>query len=182
MSHDSIAKTIFPGFQWKIQNILYFKKNNRLIQNNFSKLFSGKWTVLSINIMGKKYVEWKLSLWFIKHILRSLKASLRRMKAGLRRLTLLWLTLGGVIVNKWSGDPGQTLGYASFRSLNEPATHVSSLTFCLFLREFESLLSWMKSFSWKCYSQIRGSSSAPGFQYFRGTSAIHWARLTGSFT
>ena len=58
-----IAKTIFPGFQWKIQNILYFKKNNQLIQNNFSKLFSGKWTVLSINIMEKKYVEWKLSLW-----------------------------------------------------------------------------------------------------------------------
>ena len=63
MSHDSIAKTIFPGFQWKIQNILYFKKNNQLIQNNFNKLFSGKWTVLSINIMEKKYVEWKLSLW-----------------------------------------------------------------------------------------------------------------------
>ena len=53
MSHDSIAKTIFPGFQWKIQNILYIKKNNQLIQNNFSKLFSGKWTVLSINIMEK---------------------------------------------------------------------------------------------------------------------------------
>ena len=63
MSHDSIANTIFPGFQWKIQNILYFKKNNQLIQNNFSKLFSGKCTVLSINIMEKKYVEWKLSLW-----------------------------------------------------------------------------------------------------------------------
>ena len=63
MSHDSIAKTIFLGFQWKIQNILYFKKNNQLIQNNFSKLFSGKWTVLGINIMEKKYVEWKLSLW-----------------------------------------------------------------------------------------------------------------------
>ena len=63
MSHNSIAKTIFPGFQWKIQNIMYFKKNNQLIQNNFSKLFSGKWTVLTINIMEKKYVEWKLSLW-----------------------------------------------------------------------------------------------------------------------
>ena len=62
-SHDSIWKTIFPGFQWKIQNILYFKKNNQLIQNNFNKLFSGKWTVLSINIKEKKYVEWKLSLW-----------------------------------------------------------------------------------------------------------------------
>ena len=23
MSHDCIAKTIFPGFQWEIQNILY---------------------------------------------------------------------------------------------------------------------------------------------------------------
>ena len=53
MSHDCIAKTIFPGFQWKIQNILYIKNNNQLIQNNFSKLFSGKWTVLSINIMEK---------------------------------------------------------------------------------------------------------------------------------
>ena len=53
MIHDCIAKTIFPGFQWKIQNILYFKKSNQLIQNNFSKLFSGKWTVLSINIMEK---------------------------------------------------------------------------------------------------------------------------------
>ena len=63
MSHDWIAKTIFPGFQWKIQYIQYFKKNNQLIQNNFSKLFSGKWTVLSISIMEKKYVEWKLSLW-----------------------------------------------------------------------------------------------------------------------
>ena len=63
MSHDSIAKTIFSGFQWKIQNILYFKKNNQLIQNNFSKLFSGKWTVLSINIIEKKYGEWELSLW-----------------------------------------------------------------------------------------------------------------------
>ena len=38
-------------FREKIQNILYFKKSNLLIQNNFSKLFSGKWTVLSINIM-----------------------------------------------------------------------------------------------------------------------------------
>ena len=63
MSHDCIAKTIFPGFQWKIQNIQYFKKKNQLIQNNFSKLFSGKWTVLRTNIMEKKYVEWKLSLW-----------------------------------------------------------------------------------------------------------------------
>ena len=63
MSHDSIAKSIFPRFQWKIQNIMYFKKNNQLIQNNFSKLFSGKWTVLGINIMEKKYVEWNLSLW-----------------------------------------------------------------------------------------------------------------------
>ena len=54
LSHDSIAKTIFPGFQSKIQNILYFRKNNQLIQNNFSKLASGKWTVLSINIMEKK--------------------------------------------------------------------------------------------------------------------------------
>ena len=53
MIHDCIAKTIFPGFQWKIQNILYFKKSNQLTQNNFSKLFSGKWTVLSINIMEK---------------------------------------------------------------------------------------------------------------------------------
>ena len=53
MSHDSIAKTIFPGFQWKIQNIQYFKMSNLLIQNNFSKLLSGKWTVLSINIMEK---------------------------------------------------------------------------------------------------------------------------------
>ena len=35
-----------------IQNIQYFKVNNQLIQNNFRKLFSGKWTVLSINIMG----------------------------------------------------------------------------------------------------------------------------------
>ena len=35
-------------------NILYIKKNNQLIQNNFSKLFSGKWTVLRTNIMGKK--------------------------------------------------------------------------------------------------------------------------------
>ena len=42
--------------------ILYFKKNNQHIENNFSKLFSGKWTVLSINIMEKKLVEWKLSL------------------------------------------------------------------------------------------------------------------------
>ena len=38
-------------FREKIQNILYFKKSNLLIQNNFSKLFSGKWTVLSINTM-----------------------------------------------------------------------------------------------------------------------------------
>ena len=63
MNHDSIAKTVSPGFQWKIQNIPYFRKNNQLIRNNFSKLFSGKWTALSINIMEKKYVEWKLSLW-----------------------------------------------------------------------------------------------------------------------
>ena len=63
MSHVCIAKTIFLGFQWKIQNILYFKNNNQLIQNKFSKLFSGKWTVLTINIMEKKYVECKLSLW-----------------------------------------------------------------------------------------------------------------------
>ena len=61
MSHDCIAKTIFPGFQWKIQNIQY----NQLIQNNFSKLFSGKWTVLSINIIDKKYVEWKFE--FMSH-------------------------------------------------------------------------------------------------------------------
>ena len=53
MSHDCIAKTIFPGFQWKIQYIQYFKKNNQLIRNNFSKLFSGKWTVLNINILEK---------------------------------------------------------------------------------------------------------------------------------
>ena len=53
MSHDFIANSIFPGFQWKIQNIQYFKVNNQLIQNNFSKLFSGKWTVLNINIMEK---------------------------------------------------------------------------------------------------------------------------------
>ena len=32
------------------------------MQNNFSKLFSGKWTVLRKNILEKKYVEWKLSL------------------------------------------------------------------------------------------------------------------------
>ena len=61
--HDFIAKPIFPGFQWKIQNILYIKNNNQLIQYNFSKLFSGKWTVLSISIMEKKNVEWKLSVW-----------------------------------------------------------------------------------------------------------------------
>ena len=54
MSHDCIANTIFPRSQWKIQIIQYFKKNNQLIQNNFSKLFSGKWTVHSINIMEKK--------------------------------------------------------------------------------------------------------------------------------
>ena len=54
MSNDCIAKTIFPGFQLKIQNIQYLKKNNQLIQNNFSKLFSGKWTVLRTNIMGKQ--------------------------------------------------------------------------------------------------------------------------------
>ena len=53
MSHDCIATTIFPRFQWKIQNIQYFKKKNQLIQDNFSKLFSGKWTVLNINIMEK---------------------------------------------------------------------------------------------------------------------------------
>ena len=63
MRHDFIAKPIFPGFQWKIQNILYIKNNNQLIQYNFSKLFSGKWTVLSISNMEKKYVEWKLSVW-----------------------------------------------------------------------------------------------------------------------
>ena len=63
MSNDCIAKTIFPGYQWKFQNILYFKKNNQLIQYNFSKLFSGKWAVLGINIVRKKKVEWKLSLW-----------------------------------------------------------------------------------------------------------------------
>ena len=65
MSHDSIAKTILPGFQWKIQNILYFKKNNQLIQNNFSKLFSGKWTVLSINIMEKNI--WGMEIKFTSH-------------------------------------------------------------------------------------------------------------------
>ena len=54
MSNDCIAKTIFPGYQWKFQNILYFKKNNQLIQYNFSKLFSGKWAVLGINIVKKK--------------------------------------------------------------------------------------------------------------------------------
>ena len=54
MSHDFIANSIFPGFQWKIQNIQYFKVNNQLIQYNFSKLFSGKWTVLSISNMWKK--------------------------------------------------------------------------------------------------------------------------------
>ena len=43
-------------------NILYFKRNNQLIENNFSKLFSGKWTILSINMMEKIFVEWKLSL------------------------------------------------------------------------------------------------------------------------
>ena len=43
-------------------NILYIKNNNQLILYNLSKLFSGKWTVLSINIMEKKKVEWKLSL------------------------------------------------------------------------------------------------------------------------
>ena len=53
MRHDFIAKPIFPGFQWKIQNILYIKNNNQLIQYNFSKLFSGKWTVLSLNILEK---------------------------------------------------------------------------------------------------------------------------------
>ena len=58
MSIDCVAKTILTGFQWKIQNILYFKKNNQLIQNNFSKLFSGKWTVLSINIMEKNMWNW----------------------------------------------------------------------------------------------------------------------------
>ena len=34
-----------------------------LPENNLLKLFWGKWTVLSINIMEKKYVEGKLSLW-----------------------------------------------------------------------------------------------------------------------
>ena len=55
MINDCIAKTIFPGFHWKIQTILYFKKKNQLIQINFSKLFSGKWTVLRTNIMGEKW-------------------------------------------------------------------------------------------------------------------------------
>ena len=54
MRHDCIANSIFPVFQCKIQNILYITNNNQLIQNNFSKLFSVKWTVLSINIMEKK--------------------------------------------------------------------------------------------------------------------------------
>ena len=55
MIHDCIAKTMFPGFQWKIQYIQYFKKNNQLIPNNFSNLLSGKWTVLIRDIRGKKY-------------------------------------------------------------------------------------------------------------------------------
>ena len=53
MRHDCIAKSIIPVFQCKIQNILYITNNNQLIQNNFSKLFSGKWTFLSKNIMEK---------------------------------------------------------------------------------------------------------------------------------
>ena len=65
MSHDCIAKTIFPGFQWKIQNIQYVKKNIQLIQNNFSKLFSGKWTVLSINIIEKKICG--MEIMFMSH-------------------------------------------------------------------------------------------------------------------
>ena len=49
-------------FSEKFKIYCILKRNNQLLQNNFSKLFSGKWTVLSINIMEKKYVEWKLSL------------------------------------------------------------------------------------------------------------------------
>ena len=44
------------------KNSKYVKKDIQLIQNNFSQLFSGKWTVLGINIMDKKYVELKSSL------------------------------------------------------------------------------------------------------------------------
>ena len=43
----------FLDFSEKLY-ILYFKNNNQLILYNLSKLFSGKWTVLSINIMEKK--------------------------------------------------------------------------------------------------------------------------------
>ena len=52
-------------FSEKLNIIQYFKKNNQLIQNKFSKLFSGKWAVLSIKYYGKKI--YGLEIKFMSH-------------------------------------------------------------------------------------------------------------------
>ena len=62
MSHDCMAKTIFPGFQWKIQNIQYLKRRTSLYIIIIVNFFQVNGRSLE-QILWKKNVEWKLSLW-----------------------------------------------------------------------------------------------------------------------